>query len=322
MEGSRDNKNGKQLLIIISIGLLALFNNIIGQKNVIRNVTAAFQPPSFQPATGAFAALNLSSYSSLNFNDTCDPQSTGPLSRVHYVTSGIDYTSGLNMTESTTEAICYYDKEQYYHFPHAMQQLFGCFSFWNTHPTKQPVLAVHGKTLERVLNEQRVTRNFLEMLQSQMSLQFKIINMKWVKNIPNATVKPYWVRNNGYDAPFSKELHKHAAAYFHLNDTSSFTCDFDKPRIGILNRANDSFRSLLNADQIAIYAKGLSRDDHIPVAYFEDKEYADQVAFFRSVDILIAPHGAQLVGVAYMDAPCSHLMELFPKVSHYRLRLL
>ncbi|CAJ1949953.1 unnamed protein product [Cylindrotheca closterium] len=156
-----------------------------------------------------------------------------------------------------------------------------------------------------------LTRSVLELFQSQMSLE--IVNNKWLER-RNATEKPYVVRNNAFDVKHYQDLHQYSAAHFQLKDISSDTCTNEKPRIGILNRANYSWRSILNAEEVALSAaKTLSRDDFIQVGYFENQNLSDQVAFFRSVDILIAPHGAHLTGLAFIDAPCSHLLELFPK---------
>jgi len=110
-------------------------------------------------------------------------------------------------------------------------------------------------------------------------------------------------------------LHYYAKKEFDFNDTSAQTCKHQKPRIAILNRAANSRRSMLNALQIANLTEiqELSRNNTVDVTYFEGLSFEDQIAFFRSVDILISPHGAQLTGVAFINAPCSHVLELFTK---------
>mmetsp|Transcript_33078 Transcript_33078/g.79938 ORF Transcript_33078/g.79938 Transcript_33078/m.79938 type:complete len:385 (+) Transcript_33078:80-1234(+) len=309
MEGTRDKKNVRPILIIIIIALLSLFNNgVIGRRTIITNTTS-FRPSSFQQV----AIVPSSFTKDLDRNDTCIEQPNLPLSRGHFFSSDIDYANLTKITADSSEAICMYDRTQDGFFPHAMQQLYGCFSFWREFPTKQPILVVYYVARGRLL-KQRFTRGVLEMLQSQMSLE--IVNSKWLeRRSNNGTEKPFVVHSNGYDVKHYEELQQYTAAHLKLKDTSSGTCTKEKPRIGIVNRADYKWRSILNADELVAVARPLSRDNFIRMEYFENQSFPDQVAFFRSVDILIAPHGAQLTGVAFMDAPCSHLLEVFPK--HY-----
>lgn len=305
MEGARDKKNVKSILIIIFVALVSIFNvGVIGRRNDATTIPISFQS-SFQHV--AVARLDINDREG---NNICIPQPNLPLSRGNFIFSDIDYANLTGIDTDSSEAICMYDRTQDGHFPHAMQQLYGCFSFWCEFPTKQPILAVYYLARGRLF-KQKLTRSVLEMFQSQMSLE--IVNNKWLEK-RNGIKMPFVVHNNGFNVKHYKYLHQYSAAHFQLNQTSSDTCTKEKPRIGILNRANYSWRSMLNAEEVATAAKTLSRDDSIQIEYFENQNFSDQVQFFRSVDILIAPHGAQLTGVAFMDAPCSHLLELFPKV--------
>ena len=105
------------------------------------------------------------------------------------------------------------------------------------------------------------------------------------------------------------------------------------PRIGILNRKESSGRSLLNARQlVAKLQKRLSmtltatRESNttsstaremdatngstssssrstipsIPIVTFDGLSFEEQINFFRSIDILISPHGAQLTGIPFL----------------------
>ncbi len=48
--------------------------------------------------------------------------------------------------------------------------------------------------------------------------------------------------------------------------------------------------------------------------YFEGRSFADQVEFFRRIDVLLSPHGAQNTGIPFMsNKKCSHFVELFPE---------
>ena len=112
-----------------------------------------------------------------------------------------------------------------------------------------------------------------------------------------------------------------------------------EPRIAILNRRKSVGRSILNAERLAeMLTKRLyntttadrnSKENIVPVMYFEGKSFQEQVSFFSNVDILISPHGAQLTGLPFMGPssstiPCGDprsrtttsggaVLELFPK---------
>ena len=83
-----------------------------------------------------------------------------------------------------------------------------------------------------------------------------------------------------------------------------------EPRIAILNRRKSVGRSILNAERLAeMLTKRLyntttmdqnTKENTVPVMYFEGKSFQDQVSFFANVDILISPHGAQLTGLPFM----------------------
>jgi Glycosyltransferase 61 len=84
------------------------------------------------------------------------------------------------------------------------------------------------------------------------------------------------------------------------------------PRIAILNRHMTSGRHVLNARAIASAIQANFPKLNVPIVYFENKTFIDQVRFFAAeTDIVIAPHGAQLTGMAFLP-PCAAVLELFP----------
>jgi hypothetical protein len=83
------------------------------------------------------------------------------------------------------------------------------------------------------------------------------------------------------------------------------------PRIAILNRQKT--RHIVDAPALA---KAISRAldrvaADIPVVYFEDRTFADQMQFMAHTDIVISPHGAQLTSIIAMP-PCGGLLEIYP----------
>jgi Glycosyltransferase 61 len=103
------------------------------------------------------------------------------------------------------------------------------------------------------------------------------------------------------------------------------------PRIGILNRRPENFRSLLNVDAIVnalenellymneniehCYRLGKISKPTVNVAYFEGVSFQSQIEFYSSVDIILTPHGAQETGLFFMPR-CGAILEFFPKGYH------
>jgi len=95
------------------------------------------------------------------------------------------------------------------------------------------------------------------------------------------------------------------------------------PRISILNRdASTSRRSLLNAEQLAATlaqalhhgsspAASFDSNARIPIVYFENKTFEEQVEFWDNNDIVLSPHGAQLSGIPFLPS-CGSVLEIFP----------
>lgn len=115
-----------------------------------------------------------------------------------------------------------------------------------------------------------------------------------------------------------------------MNNTTKPTVTYNNnvcsrpPRIGILNRKRT--RSVLNSEDLAqdlsnmkyVYESDAQQDGKndrqenfrtthrrhskqpVTVTYFENKDFAEQIRFFRNTDILISPHGAQLTGLPFM----------------------
>ena len=94
------------------------------------------------------------------------------------------------------------------------------------------------------------------------------------------------------------------------------------PKIGILNRKFSSGRSITNAESLVqkitseLFGEtGAETPTSPPVllTHFEGKTFQEQVQFFRDVDLLISPHGAQLIGIPFMaNKGCTKMIELFP----------
>ena len=61
----------------------------------------------------------------------------------------------------------------------------------------------------------------------------------------------------------------------------------------------------------AITDSGLSTTN-VPIVYFENATFKEQIHFFNDVDIVLSPHGAQLSSMAFMPS-CGGILEFFPR---------
>ncbi|CAJ1951904.1 unnamed protein product [Cylindrotheca closterium] len=251
----------------------------------------------------------------------CIPGPNQPLAKLHHTRNPLDEPR-IDPSEAAAvrEVACDFHGRSDAHFPHAMQQLYRCFSYWQDYHTKVPYLLMPTGKVEQKLSNQPFIAGMLDMFEYQMDVGIimkDIFNPKALDDLikqPHVDMQAFNLVGN-FSLRHAYHLHHYAKKEFELNDTSTDTCKHSKPRIAILNRAPNSRRTMLNAEHIANMTdmKELSRNNTVEVAYFEGLDVRDQIGFFRSVDILISPHGAQLTGVAFMNAPCSHVLELFPK---------
>ena len=253
----------------------------------------------------------------------CIPTPNQPLYKLYHVTKRVD-DPRIDPEELpfVQEVACQIAVKANVHFPHAMQQLYRCFSYWLDYDTKEPFLLLpDAKVFEKLWKRNPFVVGMLELFEEQLEVEINHVkffgeeNIAYLKDSPNIDIQLF-NRIGNYSLRHTYHLHDLVKEHFELNDASSTSCEHSKPRIGILNRRDYSARSLVNAHQLANLPeiKELSRDNFVDVKYFEEADFQEQVTWFRSVDILISPHGAQLTGVAFMNAPCGHVLEIFPKV--------
>jgi hypothetical protein len=215
------------------------------------------------------------------------------------------------------------------HFSHAMQQLYACFSYWQTYNNNasKPILLLSPKVQSK-LERNPFLKGFLRVLQNAQHVQImgkvpfletydttsiRIQTMDVVGGyvLSHAEVLHQLVQQP-YSSSFNETTNDDTATARSSNITKS-VCS-SSPRIAILNRRKANGRSILNLEKLvkAISNATGQNDSSISVTYFEGVvSFADQVNFYSSIDILISPHGAQLTGAAFL-APCSQLLEVFP----------
>ena len=278
------------------------------------------------------------------------------ISSDYYVNVGNNGTNQKNdgTKQKQQYAICeFQDGKHATHFAHAMQQLYGCWSYWqqDSLSTLAPILLIPPKGWHKIKKNAFVS-GFLESLQATINLQIimgedqfleamsKTNNSRSSSLLYNAddsspTVVKVHVKG-GYILDHAQRLRDMVGTHYSLppahptNHTNN--CTTTSPRIAILNRHKVVGRSIVNVDSLQKQLQErLGLDYQLPVVYFDGLSFQKQIEFFASVDILISPHGAQLTGLPFMtdmdmnddvdvdvDDGCRHinkkaLLELFPK---------
>lgn len=214
-------------------------------------------------------------------------------------------------TMKPRHAVCTFVHELYWeHFPHGIQQLYRCFSFWHSYPDHQHLLLFTEKLTSRQVFFWEMRRLFKKML--------------GVREIGNRTKIPpgsLVVQPNHYqlarDHPYSgiaMQNPEHAHYFRHktqeyFNLTVTNRCQPGKsPRIAILNRQPKSRRAILNLVEVCEHLAKATGGE-IEVYYFEGKSFKEQLQIMSNVDILVSPHGAQLTSINFMPR-CGAVLEV------------
>lgn len=228
--------------------------------------------------------------------------------------------------ESIPDATCKFRKTSHHseqHLPHAMQQLYRCFSWWHANPQKQPVL------LSPPVTDVPYVQGFLKMLQDVIHL--KIVTeregRKAVRPIVDYSFHGmhqdggYKMRSPGdFDELrkkvklfYQEKLPEHAGCPEHTgprHDGSERPLPL--PVVTILNRRAGSGRHLLYAEELQ---KVIQKEFGVKVKLVDSMDGLDfmqQIQVMQSSDILISPHGAQWTTVPFLPR-CSHSFEIFPE---------
>lgn len=210
------------------------------------------------------------------------------------------------------KAICNFKKTQVsFHFPHAMQQIYSCWSLWEANRELRPYIV--GPPGHRgFANRSRPA--FIEGMLNAMEGAFNItvvttdeLSPSELRHAVNPTppTKPYHIlRDDAWKWTNGILKHQKIARDYCTRSL----------RIGILNR--NGTRAILNANHILSQALLLfgevAQIDHMT---FENKPFREQLAWFASHDIVLTGHGAQEVSIPFMPK-CGVLLELFP-VGYY-----
>lgn len=223
------------------------------------------------------------------------------------------------------------------HFPHAMQQLYRCWSWFqwskqqNSNITDFMLIGEYsfpGFRRDKIPHNVRLVVKAL-----QEALRFQVITNATKEQFRNRSVYiegekgpyPYGMLDPEHARALSREMVQYFAPQLLIQDNRCKTKN-SPPRVAILNRnATTAKRSLLNADYLAIRLEQElaqlfpnAHDISVPVVYFENKSFVEQLSFFAANDLVLSPHGAQITTSIFMAVrPCRALMEIFPVGYYY-----
>lgn len=265
---------------------------------------------------------NFQPIASLASRKNCEPDPNQPRSPNIYSFKNYENASSfwMHLDDKSTDdlpVVCEFDDTQTAstHFPHTMQQLYGCFSYWQEYPQRQAILLLNKKTKKK-LERNQFLKGFLQLLKTQIPVD--IIDKQEFEQKNYSVISQTISVSGGYILAHARTLNEMVQKQYKLPSSFNATfCPHKKPRISILNRRKSVGRSIINAELLteSESIKSASWKGNLVVEYFEDFDFEEQVSFFQETDILIAPHGAQLTGVAFLGNPCSQLVEVFPKVN-------
>jgi len=214
-------------------------------------------------------------------------------------------------TTMQTEAICRFNRTcagmRYDHFPHAMEQLIRCAGYWRLHPHATPVLDLQGQ----YMSESAFWNGLIERLQQERGLQLVDSHPSTTAAVPLVyctipnTEYQYRVTNK-------KDIEYWTSLWIPPSSECPIRSTF---RITILNRTRKSLRHILGASQLQEWLEThLNGTTVTVITSLDDYSLQDQVHVFSKTDLMISPHGAQLVGIPFLP-PCAHVLEVFP--AHY-----
>jgi hypothetical protein len=256
-------------------------------------------------------------------NSNCSLHASGNFTR--HVAPGVanysEFLSGFQNQGRDDAAICEFRHTNFWsHFPHTMQQLYACISWWNGHPSQPSVLAWSRTEQETKLRSKRFVAGIITSLVNNNNLTFLDLdttprpeNTVFAQGMDGYVVEsPTHLQVFG-DATVQDLFPGRARTGCVMTASTTSLGDLASPRIGILNRIDR--RSLENVNVLACELGQAFPMSSVTIKEFETASFMDQVDFYSSIDILISPHGAQLTGLPFMPT-CGGLVELTPKGYH------
>lgn len=220
---------------------------------------------------------------------------------------------GLERVAEDGRAACKFQVDDHsQHFPHAMQQIYRCFSWWQANPTATDYFLIMPR-------KQPLDQAFLKGMVENIRRIFQVRVVYVRDDLP--VVRPIigysfeeehsFAMRSAHDAQvLRKEI-------LRSNNLPTSSCQTNQPvRIGFIDRKQS--RSLQNIGAIirTIERSPLGQQGVLfQTVYFETASFEEQIEFMATSDIIVTPHGAQLTSIPFMPV-CGRILEFFPAGYH------
>jgi hypothetical protein len=324
-----DGRRCWTFLLVVILAVVSIFCNSTSLSKVKVSAKPAFAeagpstPALLAPAKPFLPPRNASFFRPVtSLARDCDPTPNQPL---HSIATFPDFENAshyfqvipsLPRDSTTGPAVCeFVAKDNSMHFAHTLQQLYGCWSYWQVHKDRPPILLIPSDAVLIKLEKNAFLNGFFQLLKDSGFgldvLAKSVFSKKY--NATSSGIRTTINISGGYILTHAKELSNLLAGGDDSNQSTPTTLCRSSPRIGVLNRRRSVGRSIANTPKLVQIMSDENGYKNVSVEYFEGKTFQGQVEFFGSVDILVAPHGAQLTGLAFLQSSCSQLLELFPK---------
>ena len=238
---------------------------------------------------------------------TVPPLECKPQNHSGVVYTSFDIVQPLNETIPAldpTTSVCHYrsNKSEFgnYHFPHSLQQLLLCHSFWESQNATRRVLYVKGG--KKFALRSKYNTGMLKAIKGHWNVQVErelppeVVNASAIPQMTDLRL-PYVVGNPND----LKSLRSGILQYYKITHQMR-----DEPVIGLVNR--EGSRKLLNVEAL----RHLIGDQFtVKEATFEKMSFLDQIQFMSEIDIFVTPHGAQMTSLFAMP-DCGRILEIYP----------
>lgn len=221
----------------------------------------------------------------------------------------------------------YYTWVEYYyeHFPHFMEYLYPCWSYWMARNSSQSekilVLPANWATdRKRILRQSPYIQGILHVLEHH---DIRVVSDRGNgSTFSSLAAVPIAVGCRLARIEDANSFRQVVMDSLGLPRRQQHCLPHHRPRIGILDRSTTRRLSNMHEIQKALQRwQGTHSNSTSPpptIAYFEHKSFYDQMEWLsQHVDILVAPHGAGLTSIPLLP-PCAGLVEIFPTGYDYR----
>lgn len=227
-------------------------------------------------------------------------------------------------------AICHFPKfGGNFHFPHFVQFILRCFSYWHSRPHQPPVLELSPPRFHPLCDYANPTRaahvarrfpfnaGILAGLRRAIDLRVfpsypgpgdRVHVVPFMENWDTGRAPDFATTSAGAAAAL-RGVYVTAAADNITDDGGEEGGHRAPLRIALLGRSHSRrLRNLRAAHHALAAAFPMAR---VVVRYLDNATFPEQVDFFRGQDLVVSPHGAQLTNLLFLP-PCAAILEVFP----------